>query len=321
MHPRVLAVFFAACAWFAGEGVARAQSCCTSTSTIFPARLQDDEAALVGVRANGAFAFGSFDGQRVYRGQPSGASEIDLGQTLLVTARAGDEPLQFNVSVPFVETIRSAGNVHDAGGGVGDVSFSMRWDIFHAGHDPVVPGIAPLLSVTVPSGTSADSAHNPLGADATGLGAAQLGAGLALEQVFGRMLFALAGTATFHGSRTISGVHSQLGPDIAATLGASYTFRNGFALGGSILYSNSFDSSIDGQDVANTARAFTEVSITGAFPLKNDMRVLGSVFFIPPISSMGQNEIANAGLAITFIYGFPGGACAPCAHGVCPPRK
>jgi hypothetical protein len=321
MHPRAVAVVFAAAAWFAGEGAARAQACCTSTSTIFPARLQDDEAALVGIRANGAVAYGSFDSQRVLHGQPSGASEIDLGQTLLVTARAANEPLQFNVSVPFVETIRSAGNVNDAGGGLGDVSFSMRWDITHAGKDPVVPGIAPLLSVTVPSGTAADSARNPLGADATGLGAAQLGAGLALEQIFGRTLFAIAGTATFHGSRTLAGIHSQLGPDIAAILGVSYTFRNGFALGGSIMYSNSFDSTINDQDVPNTARALTEVSITGAFPLKNDMRVLGSVFFIPPISSMGQNEIANAGLAITFIYGFPGGTCGGCAHGMCPPKK
>ena len=54
----------------------------------------------------GAVAYGSFDGQRVLHGQPDGASELDFGQTLLVTARAANEPIQFNVSVPFVETFR-----------------------------------------------------------------------------------------------------------------------------------------------------------------------------------------------------------------------
>ncbi len=321
MHPRAAALAFAAVACIAGERTARAQACCTSTSTIFPARLQDDEAALVGLRAMGAAAYGFFDGQRVLHGQPDGASELDFGQTLLVTARAANEPIQFNVSVPLVETYRSAGSVRDGGGGLGDVSFSARWDFFHSGMDPVVPGIAMLLSVTVPSGTSAEAAQNPLGADATGLGAAQLGAGFALEQVFGRALFALTGTANFHGARTVGGVHSQLGADLAGTIGASYTFRSGFSLGAALTYTNSFDSTIDGAAVPDTARALTQLSLTGAMPFGKGMRVLGSIYFVPPISSVAQNETGNVGLALTLIYGFPGVPCRGCAKGMCPPRR
>ena len=320
MHTRAF-VALAALALLASERPARAQACCVSTSTIFPGRLQDGERGLLGVTAMGSAAFGSFDGERILRGQPDGASEIDLLQTLFVTARVGDEPVQINVSVPLVETFRSAQSVSDFGGGLGDISFSMRWDVLKNGRDPVVPGIAPLLSVTVPSGTPADMAQNPLGADATGLGGAQLGAGLALEKTFGRMLLALTGTASFHGARTVHGVHSQLGPELAGTIGASYTFRNGLSLGGALTYTGSWDATVNDATVPDSARALTTLAIVGALPLHGDARILGSLFFVPPISGLGQNEIADVGLSLTFIYGMTG---APknceCASGVCHPK-
>lgn len=316
MHSRAAALFAAGVCLF-GESTARAQACCTSTSTIFPARLQDSENALLGFRAGASFVYGSFDDQRVLHGQPAGASEVDFGQALLVTARAGNEPVQFSVSVPFAETLRSAGGVDDAGGGLGDLQLSARWDVTRAGKDPIMPGIAPLVSITAPSGTAADAAKNALGADATGLGALQFGVGLALEQIFGRTLFALATTVQLHAARDVAGVHSQLGPDLAATLGVSYTFKNGWALGGAFTYSNSFDTSVDGKDVPNTARALSQFAITGAVPVRSDMRLLGSIFFVPPISSVAQNEAATVGFALTIIYGFPGPGCS-CAHGSCP---
>src|SRR5207302_10533532 len=102
MHTRAAVALLLAGACLFGERPARAQACCTSTATIFPARLQDSENALVGLRASAAAIYGSFDDQRVLRGQPGGASEIDFGQTLLVTARAGNEPVQFSLAVPFV---------------------------------------------------------------------------------------------------------------------------------------------------------------------------------------------------------------------------
>jgi hypothetical protein len=320
MHRRGFVAAFALVALVAGERRARAQACCASTSAIFPARLADDENGLVGLAVKGAAAFGSFDGGRVLHAEPAGAGEIDLGQTLLVTGRVADEPVQINIAVPFVETYRSLPPSTDFGGGVGDVSFSMRWDVLEAGRDPVVPGIAPLLTLTLPSGTPLDTANGPLGADATGLGSAQLGGGVSLEKTFGRALFAFTGTASFRGTRTVHGIHSQLGPDLAATVGASYTFRSGFSLGGAVTYSNSFDSSIDGVDAPDSARALTQLAVIGALPLGGGSRLLGSLFFVPPISGVGQNEVGTVGLSFTFIYGL---AKRPvhreCAKGVCHP--
>ena len=320
MHPRLAAACFVFAALAATER-ARAQACCVSTSAIFPARLADDENGLVGVAAKGSVVFGSYDGQRVLHGAPAGASEIDLGQTLLVTGRVADEPVQINVSVPFVETYRSAGTSSAFGGGVGDVTFAMRWDVVTDERDHVVPGIAPLLSVTVPSGTPIEMAKDPLGTDATGLGAAELGAGLALEKMFGRTLLAITGTATFHGSRTVTGVHSQLGPDLAATVGASYTFNRGPSVGAAITYTGSFDSSIAEASVPYSARALTTIALVGALPLRGDTRLLGSLFFVPPISGVGQNELGAVGLSLTLIYGLATRpARCTCADGTCHPR-
>jgi len=319
-----LVAVFAALATFGAARAARAQACCASTSAIFPARLQGNEDALVGLGFKLAGVTGSFDGQRILHGQPDGAHELDFAQTALVTVRAiSDFPFQINVAVPFVETYRSAGGLTDAGGGVSDMKLSMRWDVTAAGHDPIVPGIAGLLSLTVPSGKPIESASGALAADATGLGAMQLDAGLAFEQIFGRMLFATAFTASFHQARTASGVHSQLGPDLAGTLAASYTFRGGAALGASFMYTGSWDATVAGVAVPNSARALTELAVIGSLPLTSHLRLAGSIYFVPPISSVGENEPASVGLTATLIYGFfqPGPPCVGgCKGGVCPPR-
>lgn len=307
------------CVFAGSEAVAYAQACCASTSTLFPARLQDTEDALVGIAAKAAVVTGSYDKDRVFIGQPAGASEWDFSQTLLVTARMFTQ-FQFNVAIPIVETTRQASTTSDAGAGVGDVAFALRWDAFRAGENPIVPGIAPFVALSVPSGTPVESARGPLGADATGLGSAQLTTGIALEQVFGRALFVLSGAAMFHGARTAAGVHSQLGTDLSGTIGASYTLKRGIAFGASLTYTGSFDSSVAEQDIAGSARALTQIAASLVVPLPRDARLQAALFFTPPMSSVGQNENASVGLSLTLAYGFVDRRCSSCAGGMCPPR-
>ncbi len=318
MRARALGAMIGFCV-FGGEASAHAQACCASTSTLFPARLQDTEDGLVGLAAKAAVVTGSYDKDRVYAAQPAGASEWDFSQALLVTARMFEQ-LQFNVAIPLVETTRRASTTSDAGAGLGDVAFALRWDAFRAGEDPVVPGIAPFVALSVPSGTPVESARGPLGADATGLGSAQATTGIALEQVFGRALFVLSGAAMFHGARTAAGVHSQLGTDLSGTIGASYTFQRGISLGASLTYTGSFDSNVAGQDIASSGRAFTQIAASLVVPLPRDMRVQGAIFFLPPMSSLGQNENASVGLSLTLAYGFVDRRCCGCTGGMCPPR-
>jgi hypothetical protein len=259
---------------------------------------------LIGVSASVTGAYGSFDSGRVLHGQPAGSGEVDFLETLLVTTRV-IEPLQINVSFPLAETWRSAPGVTDFGGGVSDMSLAIRWDMLRAGIDKVVPGIATTASLTLPTGTPPELAKDPLASGATGLGSAQLGAGLAFEQLFGRLLFVLTGSIVFHGARTVAGVQSQLGPDIQAVLGASYTFPSGIGLGATARYMSSLDATASGQDVPGSMRATTQFAVSLAFPLRKlDSRLLASIFVVPPISSVAQNEPGTLGASLTFIYGF-----------------
>jgi hypothetical protein len=302
------------------ERDARAQACCaTSTSTIFPARLQDDERALLGIAVKGAGVFGSYDASGALHGQPAGVFEADFGQTMLATVRLL-RTMQINFSVPFVETWRGASEITGFGGGVSDLSLAWRWDMLRAGHDRLVPGIAPTLSLTVPSGTPVELARDRLSTGATGMGSAQVAAGLALEELVDRTLLVLAGSANFHGARTVGNVHSQLGPDISATLGVSYTFQNALALGAALTVMDSFDTSEQGHDDPASSRALTQLAVSLAIPVRHtDVRVLASFFMVPPVPSIGRNEPATVGLSFTLLYGFKG-AC-DCPTGVCPMKR
>jgi hypothetical protein len=94
---------------------------------------------------------------------------------------------------------------------------------------------------------------------------------------------------------------------------------SGLGLGASLTYMNSLDSTISGQDVPGSARALTQLAVTAALPLRaTDARLLGSLVFVPPFSSVAQNELGTVGVALTLIYEFKNDAMCP--GGVCPPK-
>ena len=100
---------------------------------------------------------------------------------------------QLALDVPLIQTRRAVPGYVEFGGGVGDVNLGARYDFTLAGGSRVVPGIAALLGVTLPTGRAADAAHNPLATDATGIGAFQGTIGIALEQTFGPVYLGVNG--------------------------------------------------------------------------------------------------------------------------------
>ena len=123
------------------------------------------------------------------------------------------------------------------GGGVGDVNASVRWDFVVAGESQWVPGIALLAGVSFPSGKAPEQATPPLAVDATGLGAFQGTAALALEQTFGPWLVnatAMVAERAPHGGEQLGAQVTLLGAgaytfanDMALALSASYAFEGG----------------------------------------------------------------------------------------------
>lgn len=280
--------------------IAAAQACCAGGSALTPGRLQLHEDAAVGVSLKVNDVEGSFDARRRFIANPRGAHELGLEQDLFVTVRAF-ERAQVSFLIPFVQTFRWAAPLQDAGGGLGDVNMSARYDFVSAGEHEVLPGIAALAGVTTPSGKPPETATRPLATDATGAGAFQFNLGLALEQNFGAWLVNLSGLIALRTQREVNGLTSQLGPQLTAIAAVGYTFENDAALVVSASYAGETDAFINGARVANSGRAATTIGLTGTLPLGEAWRLQGGLTCVLPISGLGQNQTAGPGLTVTLI--------------------
>lgn len=280
--------------------LAKAQACCAGGSALTPGRLQLHEDAAVGVSLKVTDVEGSFDARRRYVANPRGAHELGLEQDLFVTVRAF-ERAQVSFIVPFVQTFRWAGRVRDAGGGLGDLNMSARYDFLGAGEHAVLPGIAALAGVTLPSGRPPETAARPLATDATGAGAFQFNLGLALEQNFGAWLVNLSGLVALRTQRQVNGLTSQLGPQFTALAAVGYTFDNDAALVLSASYAAETDAFINSARVARSGRAATTLGVTGTLPLGEAWRLQGGVTWVLPVPALGQNQTSGPGLTVTLI--------------------
>src|SRR5262249_45922107 len=156
---------------------------------------------------------------------------------------------QFSVMLPLVQAWRKVPGMSDAGGGVGDLQVNARWDATLTGASRIVPGIAVLASLTLPTGLPPESASHPLATDATGTGAIQGGLGLSLEQTFGPMLVNLTGSVTLHSARTVDGLSTQLGPAFNAFAALGYSFKAGPVAAVTASYTGSLDARTEGAPV------------------------------------------------------------------------
>src|SRR5690349_3370040 len=160
------AVAAIACTW---PIAANAQPCCAGASVLTPARITPLEEALVGLQTRAARVTGSFDASASYLGVPAGTNEMDFEQDLVGTVRIFGRG-QLTLSIPFVETTRSASGISEVGGGLGDIALSGRYDPILAGDSPVIPGIAIVGGIVFPTGRAPESASMRLGSDSTGAG-------------------------------------------------------------------------------------------------------------------------------------------------------
>ena len=173
-----------------------------------------------------------------------------------------------------------------------------------------MPGIAVLAGLTAPTGTPADAPNpsKPLDTDTTGIGAWQGNAGLALEQTYGPWLFNLTELVAWRATRTanIGGISESetLAPQFVTLVGGAYTFRNdaSVALFGS--YTLEGTATLDGAPAQGSARRIGLVSISGAYPVSDNLRVQAGLFLNPPVSGLGMNQTAATGLTLTFLWGW-----------------
>jgi hypothetical protein len=155
-----------------------------------------------------------------------------------------------------------------------------------------------LAGITFPTGRPPELASPPLAVDATGIGAFQASAALALEQTFGPWLFNATGlvalrTARFgeqlapQGTLLAAGAYTLPG-DAAVALSAAYTFEG----------NASFD---DGTTVAASSKRVTVLTLSGLLPLTDAWRLLGGLTLDPPLGGLGSSQPAVGGLTLTVI--------------------
>jgi hypothetical protein len=279
--------------------LAHAQACCAGSGALTPGRLALHEFALVGADVRASTGFGSFDGQGHYSSNPAGTSEYDFEEDVFGSIRFLQHG-QAALFVPFVQTRRQARGVgSEFGGGIGDVNLSARWDFLTAGESRTIPGIGALAGITFPTGRTVEDAGTPLATSATGIGAFQGNLGLALEQSFGRWLVNLTGIAAKRLPRDAQGIHTALATQVTLLGGAAYSFDNDAAVAGIVSYAFEGDATINGQSAPDSGRRLLRTTVSGSYPLSDRLRLLGSLFFDPPIPHVNQNQIP----AIGFLFG------------------
>jgi hypothetical protein len=206
---------------------------------------------------------------------------------------------QLALLVPAVQTYRRTPDQSSFGGGVGDINLSGRYDFTLAGEAIYIPGIALLAGVTFPTGASIERA-NPLGTDATGVGAYQANLGVALEQTRGPWLFGVTGLVAKRSTRTVGPVTTSLAAQWTLLAATAYTFPNDAAAALLVSYTVEGNPEVNGV----TREATRRVPIFGAagiYPLTDAWRLQGGLFLTPPISQLGQNTPATVELVFSLL--------------------
>jgi hypothetical protein len=281
---------------FVWSSRADAQACCAGGSAVTPARLEMHETALAGAEVRAASVIGSYQ-LGAYRSSPPGTPEYDFEQDVFGAIRVLGHG-QVALLVPVEETYRRTPmDGGHASGGIGDINLSGRYDFVQAGESRYVPGVAVLAGVTFPTGRAPESATQPLAVDATGIGAFQVNAALALEQTFGPWLVnatAIVAKRTAHGGET-------LGTQVTFLAAGAYSFSNDAAVALSASYAFEGDGTLNGADATGSAKSVTVVAASGLWPLTDAYRLLGGVFVDPPVGALGNNQPTQVGLTLTAI--------------------
>ena len=283
---------------------ADAQACCAGSGALTPGRLTMHDSALAGVQLRAAGILGSFAPSTHYTASPPGTSEYDFEQDLFGAIRLFQHG-EVALLLPLVETARrTPTSPSELGGGIGDINVSGRYDFYAAGRSRFVPGIALLVGATFPTGTAPEAASKPLATDATGTGAYQGSAGVAVEQSYGAWLLNATALLALRGTRSVGPIRETLGPQFTAFLATAYSFPNDAALALSASYSLEADAVIDDALVPESARSVATLSVSGVWPISDQLRLQSALFINPPISNFGRNLPATAGGTFAFVYAF-----------------
>ncbi len=261
---------------------------CCGTGFGLGGRLAVAERGAITLTERGATTVGSFDDAGRFVSSPTADHDRESRTELSVLGRVGTR-VQLGATVPLVYTQRLAGGLRGGGGGVGDVAVHGRYDFVPVGGAGGWPGLAATLSVGAPTGRAAREARDPLGADATGLGAFEVRPGIALEKAWWRGFFVafssgLAVRTPFEGARGAV----RLGPRWSTVLAGGPSFAFGLSLAVGVQHDREVAPNDAG--VTGLARRRTSLLAIASYEFDLHWSIVAAGAVDPPLGGLGRNE-------------------------------
>ena len=211
------------------------------------------------------------------------------------------------VSVPAIATWRLLAGRDASGGGVGDITALARSDIVPVTGWKGLPGVALTFSATVPTGRGPQRANDPLAADVTGVGTAELRPGLSFEKTWDSGWFAtVLASVAFRTGYEARGSDIGLAPRLTLVGLAGPTFESlGLSLGLGAIFETEGAPSIDGVTLDGSSRRRTALLVLGGYDLTQRWTLLASTTLDLPISELGQSESLGVAPALgaRFVWG------------------
>jgi hypothetical protein len=275
---------------------ARAQACCASAGLVAPTRLRAYEDFAAGLQGRGRSIMGAFGAGGGYAGNGVGNSEWDFEQDLFGVARVLGRG-QMSLLIPFIETRQAIAGSGDAGGGIGDIVVSARYDFLNAGERRSIPGLALLLGLVVPTGTPLESAATPAGM--TGQGTYQGSVGFAVEQAYEPYFVTVNVLGTLHTSRNVSGVHESFAPALTGIASGGRVLPHGATVGAFFSAMKQGDNSEDGARISDSDLLLLTAGLAGTFALSDEWRLQSTAYGELPFGGLGRNEKAGIGASLS----------------------
>lgn len=280
----------------ATEETAWAQACCVAPGAAGVTRLASEESALAGLDARAQTSVGTLDASGRYRS--SRTRDLALEQRLFGTIRVLSRG-QVAATVPIVETVKGSETASAAGGGVGDVQLSTRWDLVYSGE--AWPGLALLAGVSAPTGRPAERAEDSLGAGATGTGTTQGWGGLAIERIRGPWLYGGSVLVTMRAPRDLGPVHSSLAPRFTTALMGAHAWTSGLAISLGTSWDVEDRARANGEVVSGSARRALRVTSALQVRLGDQARLVASIYTIPPLPAVTAGEASSVGISLAVV--------------------
>ncbi|MCC6557601.1 MAG: hypothetical protein IT372_32005 [Polyangiaceae bacterium] len=271
---------------------ARAAACC-GTGHGLGQRLGPSERAAASAAIRLTDRFGAWTSDRELVTSPAADHDRELAFELGWTVRAGRR-VQLGVTVPLLATWKSLGGATSSGGGPGDVGASARVEVLEDGAASWAPSIAVTFGATLPTGRPVSASRDPLAADVTGLGAAQLRPGLSLEKTWGDWLYTTVSASAGFRTTTFSasGAEVELAPRMTFIAAAGPYWSSGLSITAGVLHEREAAPLFDGVRAAGADRERTALTVFAAYDLTHRWTALASLQVDVPAAWLGRNEPA-----------------------------